>query len=58
MAKLSAHGTEIGNLRAINAELLAALELAEATIIRLAKTDSANGTIEVIRAAITKAKGE
>lgn len=36
-------------------DLLAACQLAEVTIKRLAKTDSANGTLDVIRAAIAKA---
>ena len=35
-------------------EMLGALELAEATILRLARTDSANGTLDVIRAAIDR----
>jgi hypothetical protein len=38
-------------------EMLNALELALVTIRRLAKTDSANGTMDVVRAAITKATG-
>ncbi len=38
-------------------DLLAALELAEATIKRLNRHDSANGTLDVVRAAIAKAVG-
>lgn len=49
---------EIANARLIAAapDLLNALEVAEATIKRLAKTDS-DGTLDVIRAAITKVEG-
>lgn len=47
-----------GPLIAAAPELLAALELAEVTIRRLAKTDSANGTFDVIAAVIAKATGE
>lgn len=43
-------------LRDAAPDMLNALELAEVTIKRLAKTDSANGTLDVIRAAIAKAK--
>jgi hypothetical protein len=38
-------------------EMLEALELAEATIKRLNRHNSADGTLDVIRAAIQKAKG-
>lgn len=44
------------NTRDAAPDLLNALEIAEATIVRLAKTDSANGTLDVVRAAIAKAK--
>lgn len=38
-------------------DLLNALEIAVVTIKRLAKTDSANGTLDVARLAINKATG-
>lgn len=46
------------NLELAGPDLLNALELAEATIVRLNRFDSANGTLDVIRAAIAKAHGE
>lgn len=39
-------------------ELLEALELAEATIQRLNRHDSANGTLDVMRSALNKARGQ
>lgn len=38
--------------------MIEALEVAEATIERLNRHNSANGTLDVIRAAIAKAKGD
>ena len=45
------------NLIAAAPEMLEALELAEATIERLNRNNSANGTLDVIRSAIAKAHG-
>lgn len=49
---------ENGPIVAAAPDMLGALEVAEATIVRLNRHDSANGTLDVIRAAIRKAKGE
>jgi hypothetical protein len=45
------------NAKAIAAvpELIEALELAKATIVRLNRHDSANGTLDVVRTALRKA---
>ena len=47
-------------VRAVNAhaDLVAALEVAEATIERLNRHSSANGTLDVIRAALAAAKAK
>tara|TARA_R100001530_G_scaffold135198_1_gene111827 strand:+ start:1801 stop:2127 length:327 start_codon:yes stop_codon:yes gene_type:complete len=47
---------ERDRLKAINAELLNALELTETTIKRLDKHRSAEGTLEVVHDAIAKAQ--
>ena len=46
-------------VRAVNAhdDLVAALGIAEVTIERLNRHNSANGTLDVIRAALAKARG-